>query len=385
MLHRSEVGRTSPTPTLHSHRQCQQPSHRQNEWDSPYHRCRHQNTHREEQTRVGPTHPTHDSGWPRSHQMGMDTHSLGRWSRHQQFYPTIWDPDQETQRPPPTNQSSLEHIFLADRHADARRSHLQTSQPRRDPGHRPTDRHPHTTIPQEATQRVQSIQRWKRQRKGETVLASEPLQSAIPEPAISQCPTISVPTTTEQPSDTTGTAVATTATMEPTTTTSPMAPTSPTIQPTVDITAQRTRPPEPEQETERQRRQEREVQTTVAIGTARSGDRSDPATRDATHPTAAQEPYLPETYPSPQLLRWYWSRISRTTILRSQHCFHPQLGDKPTVSGTFTTPLPVHTTRRCLHPDQTPAQRDYPARCPGHRGSDHPDHSRATMCRLLQA
>ena len=185
-----------------------------------------------------------DFRWPRSHQMGMDTHSLRGWSRHQQLYPTIWDPDQETQRSPPTNQDSLEHILLADCYADERRGDFQTSQPRCDPRHSPTDRYPDTTIPQETTSRVQSIQRWKRQRKEETILASKPFQPTIPTTTIQQPSTIPVPTTTKQPSDTTGAAVATTDTMEPPATTSTMEPAGSTSQPTVDTSPQSTGPAE---------------------------------------------------------------------------------------------------------------------------------------------
>ena len=245
---------------------------------------------------------------------------------------------------------------------------------------------PHPTIPQETTQRVQSIQRWKRQRKGETILASKPLQPALPKPAIPQPSTIPIPTNTEQPTDTK------VQQWQQQTQWNPPPPpvqwhqqAQPSNPQWTHTTTQRTGSPDPEREAERQRGQEGEVQTPVAIGTARSGDRSDPATRDATHPTAAQETHLPATHTSPQLLRRYWGSIRRSTVLRSQHCFHPQLGNEPTVSGTLATPLPVHTTRRCLPPDQTPAQRAHPTRRPRHRRSDHPDHIRSTLCRLLQA
>ncbi len=91
-----------------------------------------------------PTHPPEDHGWPRSSPLGMDPHQNWRRNRHTPLHPTIRTTHQTTCGSHPTSQGSLEHLLLANSHADASRCHLQASQHGHHTGHRATHRHPLT-------------------------------------------------------------------------------------------------------------------------------------------------------------------------------------------------------------------------------------------------
>ena len=124
MLHSSDTWRTPTTQTLHSYRQHQQPHQRQEARDHPHYRLRIQDPGREEQGGLGPTHTSDGDGRVGSHQMGMDPRSH-RWrDGHQQLHPTVRTTHSPTHRQDPTSQRSLEHLFLATRHADEIRRHV---------------------------------------------------------------------------------------------------------------------------------------------------------------------------------------------------------------------------------------------------------------------
>ena len=185
MLHSSDTWRTPTTPTLHSHRQYQQPHQRQEARDHPHYRLRIQDPGREEQGGLGPTHTSYGDGRVGSHQMGMDPRSH-RWrDGHQQLHPTVRTTHSPTRRQDPTSQRSLEHLFLATRYADEIRRHIQRSQHWYPTRHHSTHWHPFPTRFQESQKRETSQgQRQRQIQVRQTAISPNPLSTSIQHTAI---------------------------------------------------------------------------------------------------------------------------------------------------------------------------------------------------------
>ena len=93
----------------------------------------------------------------------------------------------------------------------------------------------------------------------------------------------------------------------------------------------------------------------MAIGTTRSGDGSDSATRDATHPTAAT---IPDTQPTdtPHQLLWrHRSSITSPEIPRGTSYLHDELGDQHRLPSNITSAPPTDPIQ---HGDITTLDRD---------------------------